>query len=389
MSKALCLYFSCLCSKNRECRILEENPDGIGLQIQKYHHLLTDGLSKNNVEVVAVSHLKGIEITGVKNGDSEEENGVRYEYICPMNKNALAYLEIISSSFKKTIKYLSRENAFVICDVLNASVSFGAVLAARLKGKEAIGIITDIPEMLTDGKKTLAVRLSWLVIKLCTSYVVLTQQMRDVFLGKKKKYIVLEGQVDSNAGCRDEEIHNNRNNGMKCIYAGGVYKKYGVEKLVKAFVLANVPDAELHIYGGGDYADELYKLESEKVFYHGIVPNEIVVEKENDATLLINPRPSNEEYTKYSFPSKNMEYMVSGTPVLTTKLPGMPEEYCDYVFLFEDETVEGMASTISKTLNLESKSLIQKGKSAKQFVLEKKNNIVQTGKILQMVLESK
>ena len=29
--------------------------------------------------------------------------------------------------------------------------------------------------------------------------------------------------------------------------------------------------------------------------------------------------------------------MVSGTPVLTTKLPGMPKEYDDYVYIIEDE----------------------------------------------------
>ena len=55
------------------------------------------------------------------------------------------------------------------------------------------------------------------------------------------------------------------------------------------------------------------------------------VAEELKATLLVNPRPTTEEFTIYSFPSKNMEYMASGTPLLTTKLPGMPEEYHQYV----------------------------------------------------------
>ena len=36
-----------------------------------------------------------------------------------------------------------------------------------------------------------------------------------------------------------------------------------------------------------------------------------IVKEEKKSTLLVNPRFTNEEYTKYSFPSKNMEYMAS------------------------------------------------------------------------------
>ena len=71
------------------------------------------------------------------------------------------------------------------------------------------------------------------------------------------------------------------------------------------------------------------------VKYKGVAPNAVIVEEELKATLLVNPRPTGEEYTKYSFPSKNMEYMASGTPVLTTCLPGMPAEYNEYVYLLK------------------------------------------------------
>ena len=78
--------------------------------------------------------------------------------------------------------------------------------------------------------------------------------------------------------------------------------------------------------------------------------NEEVVSAELEASLLINPRPTHEEFTKYSFPSKNMEYMASGTPVLTTKLPGMPADYYPYVFLVNDESAEGMAKAYRDVL---------------------------------------
>ena len=113
--------------------------------------------------------------------------------------------------------------------------------------------------------------------------------------------------------------------------------------------------------------------------------NAQIVDKEQEATLLINPRPTGEAYVKYSFPSKTMEYMASGTPVLTTVLPGMPKEYHPYVYLLEDETAEGIAEQLKQILANSDETLFRKGAEARRFVLEQKNNVIQAQKILEML----
>lgn len=100
------------------------------------------------------------------------------------------------------------------------------------------------------------------------------------------------------------------------------------------------------------------------------------------ATLLVNPRPTDAEYTKYSFPSKNMEYMASGTPVLTTKLPGMPPDHLPHVYLIEDETADGIANVLGDLLTRDASELHEKGRAAKAFILEEKNNVSQAKKLL-------
>ena len=99
----------------------------------------------------------------------------------------------------------------------------------------------------------------------------------------------------------------------------------------------------------------------------------------------MNPRPTTEEFTKYSFPSKNMEYMVSGTPLLTTRLPGMPKEYYPYVFLIEDETIDGYAKALADALSRTEDELVNFGQKAKKFVLENKNYIIQTRRIIELI----
>ena len=147
--------------------------------------------------------------------------------------------------------------------------------------------------------------------------------------------------------------------------------------------MADLPNVELHIYGDGPYAAELTRVTQEhpNIVYHGMVMNDVVVQAELEADLLINPRPTHEEFTKYSFPSKNMEYMVTGTPVLTTCLPGMPEEYKQHVYLLEDESVQGVGRAITRVFQEADTARADLGFHARCFVLEQKNNAKQAEKL--------
>jgi glycosyltransferase involved in cell wall biosynthesis len=98
----------------------------------------------------------------------------------------------------------------------------------------------------------------------------------------------------------------------------------------------------------------------------------------------VNPRLSHEEYVKYSFPSKTSEYMLSGTPLLTTRLGGIPQEYFQHVYVFEDESVAGYAKTLEEVLSYPQKELDKKGKEAQAFMLNSKNNIIQSKRIIDL-----
>ena len=103
----------------------------------------------------------------------------------------------------------------------------------------------------------------------------------------------------------------------------------------------------------------------------GNVNNEIVLRYEETAELLINPRPDIGEYTKYSFPSKLIEYMTSGTPALVNKLQGVPEIYYDRLYLFSGYDMNSYKESLRKVLDIprgEKKGL---GEKAKSFILER------------------
>ena len=286
-------------------------------------------------------------------------------------------------TFFKTL-CLAKKDSAVIVDVLNRTTAFFALLAAKLRGVPCVGIITDLPDMLSGGG--LYLKMANFVIRHCSAYVLLTEAMNDYIGNETKPYVVLEGHADITMEEKKPSLDRKASPRI-VFYAGGVSKQYGLGHLVEGFRMADLPDARLHIYGPGDYVKELQQIaaQDDRVFYGGMLMNTEIIEKEMDAALLVNPRPTHEEFVKYSFPSKNMEYMASGTPVLTTRLPGMPKEYHPYVYLIEEETDAGVAEALRQAMSHSDAELFQKGSAARNFVLKERNNVVQAAKILEML----
>ena len=392
------IYMSKACSKKTFDAIYNKTNGKIGQQIQKYHKLLINGFSEiENVNITAVSLLPYPNMhKGIIKALSEREGNTNFEYITYINYPILRQATLLISSFLKVKNTSNIKDTVIICDVLNISLAISAVSVAKITGKKTIGIVTDVPGLMVINeennslfiniKNRLLSKINLMVISNFDSYIFLTQQMNEVLNLECKPYAIIEGMVDFEMDKVINELSKKYEKKI-CLYAGILSKKYGVDRLVQSFLKLNMNDVELHLYGNGPYEDELTEIckANTNIHFYGIKPNDYIVQEEMKATLLINPRPTNEEYTKYSFPSKNMEYMVSGTPILTTKLPGMPEDYYPFVYLIEDETTQGLTKTLEEILSKTREELQEKGKSAKRFVLKHKNNITQTKKIMGLI----
>lgn len=354
-------------------------------QSQKYHRLLIEGLAAGaKVDVVANPPVnRSVLSEKFLRLPREEEGGATYRYIPAIRNPIVKAAAVGVGTFFQTLLLMQKDSA-VIVDGLNRVTALSAMLAARLRGKPCVGIVTDLPDMLSGSG--FSKKLANFVIRHCTHYVLLTEAMNGHLNKRGKPYVILEGHADITMADRIPSMEKKAAPRV-CFYAGGVSRQYGLANLVEGFRKANLSNAQLHIYGPGDYVKELQQIAAEdpRVSYGGMLLNTEIVEKEQEATLLVNPRPTDEEYVKYSFPSKTMEYMASGTPVLTTVLPGMPKEYHPYVYLLEEETADGIAKMLTEVLSNSDEALFQKGKEARSFVLEQKNNVIQARKILEML----
>ncbi len=385
------IYINRGASPTRFAEYLKKYDNRLQQQGQKYNQLLMEGLVENGIEVLSVSTRpinRSISSKKYFKGEKEREMGIDYHYIPFFNMKLLRELSVFFGIFFKVLFGRGkRKETFVVCDGLNIAASLGAIWAAGLRGFKTVGIVTDVPGHLSYCKKvSRSQKVNLFVMRRFKSYLLLTEQMSEVVNPKNRPYIVLEGHADQ-AMAQHENTLEGKHEKKVCLYAGSLMKIYGIGNLVEGFVKANIPNTELHIFGNGDYTNELIELTKkyDTVKYMGMAPNQEIVKAEIAATLLVNPRPVGADYTKYSFPSKNMEYMASGTPVLTTKLPGMPADHLDYVYLIEEDNAAGVEKSLRELLTKSREELHEKGMRAKDFVLREKNNVKQAEKLIDML----
>lgn len=136
---------------------------------------------------------------------------------------------------------------------------------------------------------------------------------------------------------------------------------FGALNLVKAFHFIDNPNIRLVICGSGEAKDEIAKIAAEdsRIDFRGQVSSDIARQCILDGDILVNPRPNDSVYTKYSFPSKIIDYLATGNPVVAFELDGMPKVYRSFIYYIPENTVQSMADTIKYVIN-EAEDEIQK-----------------------------
>ena len=379
------LYAVTTCSNKVYQQLFSQVKNKPAYHTQKYHRLLIEGLAAHaQVDVIANPPVnRSVLDKAFAHLPAEEEGGAKYHYI-PAIRSPILKLAAVGLGTFFGILCRGRKDSVVVIDCLNRVTSLAALAAAKVRGLRCVGIVTDLPELLS-GNPT-ATKLSNFVIRHVSHYVLLTEAMNDYLKNTTRPYVVLEGHADITMAEKTPSMEAKLSPRV-CMYAGCVSKHYGLGELIDGFRSAKIPNVQLHLYGPCDFEEELRAISAEdpSVYYGGMLLNTEIVDKEMEATLLVNPRPTDMEYVKYSFPSKTMEYMSTGTPVLTTRLPGMPKEYYPHVYFIDDESADGIAAALKEVMSNPDEALFEKGCAGRDFVLNCRNNVVQAKKIIEML----
>lgn len=215
-------------------------------------------------------------------------------------------------------------------------------------------------------------------------FVLLTEAMKEPLDVGCRPYVVVEGICSSNkAKCSRNPLFDKRT----ILYAGSLNKQFGIDILLEAFKLIEKQNYELWICGSGDYQDVVRETANKdsRIKYFGFISKEKVLELQSKATVLVNPRQNIGAYTKYSFPSKTMEYLLSGVPVVAYKLDGIPEEYDSFFYYVKDNGVRSLSEAIVTVCEDTTGKYQSRADQGVEFVVNKKSAAKQSAKILELL----
>ncbi len=259
---------------------------------------------------------------------------------------------------------------------------------------KAAVIVTDLPNEfgLASGRKGILKRIEGYLgkesVQLCSQmdgFVLLTEQMADVLQIKEKPYVVIEGLIQQTAKYTvllEEEKPEKR---PAVLYTGTLEPSLGIGSMLEAF--AKIPECELWICGQGSMQAEVEKQAKAhpNIQYFGFVSQKEALALQAKATALINPRTPEGLFTKYSFPSKTLEYLRSGKPVLCYRLEGIPDDYDSYLLYFDEVGAEGISRKVKALLHMSEAERSAIGQRGKDYVLREKNPEKQCERLISLL----
>lgn len=295
-----------------------------------------------------------------------------------------------------TVKRIMRddeENVILISGLYRSLIRPAKWLKKRFR-LPIIAIVPDIPELMITYRKDYSMlrnifnkidmQRSIKYRSTIDAFIVLSSFMNPVVNKYNRPWTVIDGLCNLTA---IDQAKAEKSKERFILYAGKVTSTFGIDKLVDAFLKAKLKNTKLVICGDGDYAPTLRKKAAiyQEIDYKGTVSHSTVLSLEKSAILLVDPRPIDNEIAKMSFPSKIIEYMASGTPVLVSNIPSFSPEYRQYQYRIEEVTTYGIEKSLREVFKNSDEELKKKGSAARQFILENKTIHKQCEKIIDFI----
>lgn len=391
------IFLGTLFPEEKEQEMIERSKAGVSNAANSFQWNMIRGIQENTDEPLIVIHVLPIG-TWPRNyrkfylrDQTWQYSGVLCHEVGGPNIPVIKQL-VRTIKIHKLINAYSEEKEII---AFTAYLPFLRACCGLGNDRKVTAVITDIPEyydmhqvsMWRKTARKLHNKLVYRYMAHVDRFVLLTEQMKEPLHVGDRPYIVMEGICDVQVPATSKE----NNTTFSLLYTGRLNKRYGLEALMDAVEKIDDPNLELWFCGSGEMEAEIQarSRKDARIKYFGFLPHEKIRMLQQSASVLVNPRTNKGAYTQYSFPSKTMEYMAAGKPVMMYRLDGIPAEYDPYLFYIPEETVDSICQTILRLRALTPEDRLQAGEQARAFVINQKNKTVQMRRVLNFLLRSR
>ena len=378
-------------SDKRGKDLLDWGSKGLQTASNQYQLGFLEGIGGGD-EIISATALGGFPFRNKKllyKTEKEESSFGKITYLPFFNFYLIREKMFELGIYKQLRSYLFVDEQEIQVYVYSLFLPF---LRALKKLKEEFGerinyclIIPDLPSQyglmrskysLRGLKDRLEIRNKFKFAHCADSFVFLTESMADLF--PPKPYTVIEGFLP-----QISFDYKQKRDPKTILYTGSLNAAFGIKNLLKAFMEIEDPQYRLWICGVGDHqkaVEDATKID-QRIQYMGYLDKKQISLLQTRCDVLINPRPPQDTFTKYSFPSKTMEYLLSGSKVLMYKLEGIPQEYYKYIYEIKDSSVGGLKGAIIDACN-DKEFFVKRSSEQIQWMLANKNAQQQVAKII-------
>lgn len=360
-------------AKENEAEILANAKKPVEYSANVFQKKMIDGFRALGQETLSFRVLSAPFIGSYPNAYAKrsfkgfQESQTEYEYVHFNNIWGLrnfSRAKALKKGLKEYVKDGAEEKTLIVYSPHTPFLE-AAVWAKKKDPKIKIClVIPDLPQYMNlSAKKSLLYRVGKKfdirkfnkLNKKVDSYVLLTEAMKERLDTQNKPCRIVEGIVT------DGELENGKtlraqtqkDETVKTIvYTGKLYERFGAKGLVDAFSMLTEPNYRLVLCGDGDAAEYIKgkAAKDSRIQFLGQVPAATAKEWTFKADVLVNPRRNDEAYTKYSFPSKNIEYLLSGNPVVAYRLDGIPNAYGSMMQLIQEDDPRGLTAAFAEEI---------------------------------------
>lgn len=353
-------------------QILERKINNMSVARQKFEYNLIRGLHDQLGDKVSfVSYVPTDDSLHIP--EKSCVAGVEIHHIALRKGNVQSMLEA-RKSFETFLKNLGGERLHGLRVIMYAVNPVFESVLLKYKKKYDIKIVTicsEVPQLRRYGSSVPAKIKKHILTyynEQFDGYIFFSAEMRNVVKYNGKSNIVLEGIAPETF---QKPVAGKKN---VLMYAGGLAEDNNVAFLLEC--CREIPSVdEVWICGEGPDHEKILELAQKdpKIKYFGRMENAEVLKLESQAKILVNFRSPDAELTKYSFPSKILEYIASGSLVLSTPLGGIPQEYFNYIEKVDISNKNAVIATVSRLLAMTDEEYIKKVSATQNFIASEKN----------------
>jgi glycosyltransferase involved in cell wall biosynthesis len=170
---------------------------------------------------------------------------------------------------------------------------------------------------------------------------------------------------------------------FKIVASGSLAEYNGISIMLEAFRLLEGGHYRLAIAGRGVFGKEVQEAASKdpRIEFLGFLDYDDLLRLHASADVLLNMRLTRTLVTNYAFPSKTLEYLLSGVPLISTPAGNISSEYGKFCYLLDEETPQALAKAIRDVERLSAEERMDLGTRAREYIVKQKSWEIQCNKI--------